>query len=121
MVRSFKILSQHRLKAAPNRALLSPVKDLTLSTLDSIAIDPKDPRQQQAQREAERRRQQYEQSQAPKRAREQADKAREQAAENREKAIKRQQQQKDKNNKVKPAGRNRSGVSLDVMKSPIAQ
>ena len=119
MVRSFKILSQQRLQAAPNRALLSPVKDLTLSTLNTISKDSKDPRQQQAQREAERRKQQYEQSKAPERAREQADKARKQATKNRERTL--EQQQGFKKNKGNPASRNNAGSSLDVMQSPIAQ
>lgn len=118
MVRSFKIFAKQRLQAALNRALLSPVKDLTLSTLQTIAKDNKDPRQQEAQREVERRKQQYEQSQAPKKAKEQADKAREQASKNREKAVRRQQPKK---NKVRPASRRNTGLSLDVMRSPIAQ
>ena len=115
-MRSFKVYSKQRLQAAPNRALLSPVKDLTLSTLQSIAKDNKDPRQQQAQREVERRKQQYEQSQAPKKAREQADKARERASKNRERII-----NKQKKDKVPNASKRRSGTSLDLMQSPIAQ
>ena len=43
MKKSFKIYSKQRLQAAPNKALLSPVKDLTLSTLETISKDSKDP------------------------------------------------------------------------------
>ena len=118
MKKSFKIYATQRLQAAPNKALLSPVKDLTLSTLETIAKDSKDPRQQQAQREAERRKQQYNQSKAPERAREKADKARKQATKNRDKTLRKQQQQK---NRISPANSRSRSTNLDVMKSPLAQ
>lgn len=56
------IQSQYRLSAAINKKNLKPVADLTLSTLMSIARDPKDPRYHQARQEAERRKRQAEMS-----------------------------------------------------------
>lgn len=112
------IFSNLRLTAIKNKALLQPVKDLTLSTLQSIANDPKDPRQQQAQREVDRRKQQVEQSKAPERAREKADKARAQAAKERDKSVKKQ---KRSQKAIKPASKSNKLANINVLNSPIAQ
>ena len=60
------IQSMQRLYSAIDKKNLKPVADLTLSTLMTIAGDPKDPRYHQARQEAERRKRQSKMSQPKK-------------------------------------------------------
>lgn len=117
MAFSFKICSQARLFAAKNKNLLEPVNSLTLSTLESIASDPKDPRQKQAEREAERRKKTMDQRKTSVKDSSKADQSRKDFDRKAKQQV-RQQQQQQKSIKNRSISKKRNKTGLNLMKSP---
>ena len=118
MVSSFKIYSYYRLSTAKNKNLLEPVNSLTLSTLESIANDPKDPRQKQAEREVERRKKTMDQRKTSVKDSSKANQSRKDFDRKAKQQI-RQQKQQQKSIKTRSISKKRNKTSLNLMKSPI--
>ena len=118
----FKILSKKRLVAIKNKNLLEPVNSLTLFTLQSIANDPKDPRQQQAQREVERRKKTMDQRKTFVRDSDNSNKARKDFDRKAKQQVRQQQQtQQSVKNRSKSSSRKPSNRSLNLMQSPVSR
>lgn len=119
MVSSFKLYSYYRLSAAKNKNLLEPVNSLTLSTLESIANDPKDPRQKQAEREVERRKKTMDQRKTSVKDSSKADQSRKDFDRKAKQQVRQQQQQQQKSIKNRSISKKRNKTNLNLMKSPI--
>ena len=117
MVSSFKIYSYYRLSAAKNKNLLEPVNSLTLSTLESIANDPKDPRQKQAEREVERRKKTMDQRKTSVKDSSKANQSRKDFDRKAKQQV-RQQKQQQKSIKTRSISKKRNKTNLNLMKSP---
>ena len=109
----------YHISNAKNKNLLEPVNSLTLSTLESIANDPKDPRQKQAEREVERRKKTMDQRKTSVKDSSKADQSRKDFDRKAKQQV-RQQQQQQKSIKNRSISKKRNKAGLNLMKSPSA-